>query len=56
MGVCYKLLGCSDCHFLSLFLKKYLFVYLAVRDLGCGTCDLQSLLQHSGSLAEACEI
>ena len=47
MGVCYKLLGCSDCHFLSLFLKKYLFVYLAVPGLSYSMWNLW--LQHVGS-------
>ena len=50
------LLCCMIHAWSTVLFKKYLFVYLAVRDLGCGTCDLQSLLQHSGSLAEACEI
>ena len=35
------------------FLKILLFIYLAVLGLSCGTWDLQSSLQHVGSLVPA---
>lgn len=33
-----------------------IFIYLAVPGLSCGTWDVQSSLQHAGSLVEACGI
>ena len=38
------------------FLNYYLFIYLAALSLCCGIWDLQSSLQHVGSLVEACGI
>ena len=35
---------------------KYLFIYLSVPGLGCKMWDLQSSLQHVGSLVAACGI
>ena len=39
---------------ITLFIHlKNIFIYLAVLGLSCGTRDLQSLLQHVGSLGAA---
>ena len=36
--------------------QEFLFTYLAVLGLNCSTQDLQSSLQHAGSLVSACEL
>ena len=44
---------------LSLFLRTFLlflFIYLAVPGLICGTWDLQSWFQHVGSLVAVCRL
>ena len=44
-------------HILSFFKKKYfVFIYLTVPGLSCGTWDLRFSLRHAGSLVASCRI